>query len=75
MTTVRGIYENGVVKLLENPPATGNQKVLVTFIEETDEEIVRKLTLNQYTAEFRNYLEDSKEDLYQEYLKDNNENG
>ena len=75
MTTVKGIYENGVVKLLGKPPITGNGKVLITFIEETEEDAIRNLTLHQYTEEFKQYLEDPEEDIYQDYLKTKNEDG
>jgi hypothetical protein len=35
MVSVNGIYENGEVKLLENPPTVnGSAKVVVTFLEE-----------------------------------------
>ena len=73
MTTIRGVYENGVVKLLEKPPGTGTQKVLITFIEETGEDQGRDLKLYQYTEEFKQYLEDPEEDIYQDYLKKKNE--
>ena len=74
MTTVRGIFENGVVKLLEVPPVTGSQKVLVTFIEDTEEAGNRTVIPYQYTEEFTQYLEDPGEDIYQDYLKKKNEN-
>jgi predicted DNA-binding antitoxin AbrB/MazE fold protein len=73
MITVRGIYENGVVKLLEKPPAMGTQKVLITFLDETEDDAIRKLTQYQYTEEFQQYLEDPAEDVYQDYLKSKNE--
>lgn len=73
MTTVRGIYENGVVKLLEEAPVTGNQKVLITFIEGTEEDVIRNLTLHQYTEEFKQYLNDPREDIYQDFLKTKDE--
>lgn len=75
MKTVRGVYENGVVKLLGNPPVTGNKKVLITFIEETEEDAIRSLTLRQYSEEFKQYLENPEEDIYQDYLKSKNEDG
>ena len=73
MITVRGIYENGVVKLLEKPPAINKQRVLITFLDETEDDAIRKLTHYQYTEEFQQYLEDPEEDIYQDYLKSKNE--
>jgi hypothetical protein len=69
MITIKGIYENGQVKLLETPPVNSTNKVLITFIEEDEENDMRKLSFTQSTEEFKNYLEDSGEDIYQEYLK------
>ena len=34
LTTIEGIYDNGVVKFTENPPVHKRVKVLVTFFEE-----------------------------------------
>lgn len=34
LTTIEGIYDNGVVRFTENPPAHKRTKVLVTFLEE-----------------------------------------
>lgn len=67
MTTIKGIYENGEIKLLEEAPYKGNQKVLITFIE--DEDIERNISFDLSAKGLKNYFEDSGEDLYQEYLK------
>lgn len=75
MTTIRGIYENGQIKLLENPPADTPHKVLITFVEDENiagEEIIRNLSLMQPNDFSKEYLEDEREDLYQDYAKKKN---
>jgi len=69
MTTIKGLYEDGQVTLLEIPPVKGSKKVLITFIEENENEVLRSISLTSSTKEFKQYLSDSNEDLYQEYLK------
>lgn len=39
MLTVEGIYNNGVVELLETVPAMDRSKVLITFLENSDIEL------------------------------------
>ncbi len=70
MKTIKGVYEDGKIKLLEEPPAHKSNKVLVTFID-TENEMgdIRELSLQQLNAAFSNYLQDEREDLHQEYLK------
>ena len=70
MITIKGIYKNGKIRLLEKPPLKGTNKVLITFIEEDEEDVLRKMSLTQSTEYFKNYLEDNREDLYQYYLKE-----
>ena len=41
-TTVNGIYENGVLILNETPPTTKKTKVIVTFLEEIEPEIIKQ---------------------------------
>jgi len=75
MTTIRGIYENGQIKLLENPPVDTPHKVLITFVEDENiagEEIIRNLSLTQPNDFSKEYLEDEREDLYQDYAKKKN---
>ncbi len=70
MTTLRGIYENGQIRLLEQPPAFNTNKVLITFIEEeNEEEWIRNFSLQNTITGSKEYLEDEREDLYQEYIK------
>jgi hypothetical protein len=69
MTTVKGLYEHGQVILLEKAPVEDSKKVLITFIEDDENDILRSISLTSSTKEFKQYLADSNEDLYQEYLK------
>ena len=69
MITVHGIYEDGQIKLLEEAPLKTKKKVLVTFLDDDTEDDIREASLNNSTAWFKNYLEDSGEDLYQDYAK------
>ncbi|MDQ2753338.1 MAG: hypothetical protein M3R72_09990 [Bacteroidota bacterium] len=68
MITIKGVYENGEVKLLEVPPVNKTNKVLITFIEEEEDEL-RNISLQKFSADFNSYLENSNEDIYQDYLK------
>ncbi len=70
MITIKGVYENGKIKLLEKAPSNTSQKVLVTFIEEDIEEsYLRNLSLTQMNEAMEEYLKDEHEDLYQDYAK------
>ncbi len=70
MTDLRGIYENGQIRLLEQPPTSNTNKVLITFIEEeNEEEWIRNFSLQNTITGIKEYLEDEREDLYQEYIK------
>ncbi len=70
MTTIRGVYENGKITLLEQPPVSHTKKVLITFIDEANEEEgIRNSSLQNNLQSVREYLEDEREDLYQEYIK------
>ena len=68
MLTVRGIYEDGQVKLLDKVPIAERQQVLITFMHEAEGE-TRSISLKQTSKEWTNYLSDEREDLYQEYVK------
>jgi len=68
MITIKGVYENGEIKLLEAAPIKTGSKVLVTFIEDEEDEL-RNISFQQQSPVFDDYLKDSKEDLYQDYLK------
>lgn len=72
MKTVKGIYENGKIKLLEKVEFKTSKKVLVTFLEEekiNEEKQVRGLSLTQPDDFLQEYLEDEREDLYQDYAQ------
>ena len=68
MVTIPGIYENGKIELLRKVPAATRQKVLITFIEEDEDDTIRFISLNKKTGEMEDYLEDKNEDIYQDYL-------
>ncbi|HEX5150353.1 MAG TPA: antitoxin AF2212-like protein [Parafilimonas sp.] len=70
MITVHGVYEGGQIKLLEEVPLKTKKRVLITFLDDDDtEDDIREASLNNSTEWFKNYLEDSGEDLYQDYAK------
>ncbi|MEP6513652.1 MAG: hypothetical protein ABJA79_07275 [Parafilimonas sp.] len=68
MQTVNGIYDGKKIKLLQQAPVQKPCKVIVTFVDEEEEE----------TESFRNHISDEdafnfwkakEEDIYQDYLK------
>ena len=72
MKTVRGVYENGDIKLLEKTSIAGSKKVLVTFIDEeveAEETAIRDISLNYSSQTLEDYIYDEREDLYQDFLK------
>ena len=68
MTTIKGVYKDGEITLLELAPAVLSSQVLITFIEDEQHD-ERMISLQQKTTEFNKYLKDTNEDLYQDYLK------
>lgn len=74
METVKGIYENGKIKLLEKVNYKSSQKVLITFLEEekrSEEDEIRGLSLSQPANFLKEYLQDEREDIYQDYAQKN----
>ncbi len=71
MKTVKGEYENGNIKLLEEAPLIHQNRVLITFLEDEENEdyVLRYISLQQ-PASFLEYLQDEREDLYQDFLND-----
>jgi hypothetical protein len=72
MITVRGVFENGTVKLLEPVPGKTGQRVIITFLDEENQweaDDIRSLSLLQPNKFFEEYLTDEREDLYQDYAK------
>lgn len=49
MLSVKGVYENGEVKLKEKIPTPGEVPVIVTFLEEIEEEKPQELDLDQFS--------------------------
>jgi predicted DNA-binding antitoxin AbrB/MazE fold protein len=69
MITVKAVYENGAIKLLEDAPLHEHQQLLVTLMEETKTENESRNFSLQQPESFKEYLSDEREDLYQDYLK------
>lgn len=66
MLTVKGIYNGKEFVALENFPKNKNFKVIITFVEELDEdEEIRNFSAQTDTFDFWN---DEREDLYKDYL-------
>ena len=69
MLAIPAIYEGGKFFPLEAMPAEGKFKVIITFIEELDdEEDVRNFSAQMDTFSF---WESEKEDIYQDFLVEN----
>ena len=69
MITVKAIYENGSIKLLEDAPLQEQQQLLITLMdEEPADKAIRNISL-QLPDSFKEYLSDEREDLYQDYIK------
>jgi hypothetical protein len=68
MLALKGIYDGKNVRLFE--PLTDNKKykVVVTFIEEINDEAQELRTFASGVKDFT-FWESEKEDLYQDYLK------
>ena len=71
MKTIKGEFEKGNIKLLEEAPSGHQNKVLITFLEDDENEdyVLRTISLQQ-PASFMEYLQDEREDLYQDFLND-----
>lgn len=67
MLVVEGFYENGKVEFYKPPVALNEQKVLVSFPENEEDE-QRLLSLQQESIWIQDYLLDKSEDLYQDFL-------
>ena len=72
MTTVKGIYENGRIKLSEKVSFKTSKNVLITFLEEekpNEDEHLRSFSLTHPDIFLKEYLKDECEDLYQDYVE------
>ncbi len=66
MQTIEGIFDGKTFIPLEKVPVSKKYKVIITFVEEFDEdEEIRSLSAQ--TDSF-GFWEDKREDLYQDYL-------
>ena len=36
-TAIKGVYENGQIRLMEDPPPIKNSEVIITFLNDTEE--------------------------------------
>ena len=68
MLALNGIYDGKFVRLLENLPENKMYRVVVTFIEELQE---GDAELRNFTAQTQglHFWNDTREDIYQDYLK------
>ncbi len=66
MLTIKGLYDGNKFVALENFPKNKNSKVIITFIDEiNDDAEIREMTSQTNALKF---WEDEREDLYQDYL-------
>lgn len=66
MLTVKGIYNGSEFVALENFPKNKNFKVIITFVEELDEDEELRNFSSQMDA--LDFWKDEKEDFYQDFL-------
>ena len=66
MLAVKAYYDGKNLKLFEKLPKNKKYKVLITFIEEVENEDELRAFSSQ-TSSFK-FWEDAREDLYQDYL-------
>ena len=66
MYSVKGIYKEGKVELLETVDIKSSCKVIVTFVEEEDVAKLREYPADEDAFSFWKVNE---EDIYQDYLK------
>jgi predicted DNA-binding antitoxin AbrB/MazE fold protein len=49
MLSVRGVYENGAVKFNEKVSINGETPVIVTFLEDLEEEETKRVSLSDFS--------------------------
>ncbi|MDQ1353854.1 MAG: hypothetical protein QG657_4161 [Acidobacteriota bacterium] len=49
MLSVKGLYEHGTVKLDEKVPITMDTPVIVTFLEDVEEEEIKTINLDDFS--------------------------
>jgi hypothetical protein len=54
MLSIRGIYENGEIKVLERMPKKGKFEVIITFIENQQNTLVEKHNLAGLLSDLNN---------------------
>lgn len=74
MVVIEGIYENGVVKLEEEVQSKKPLKVMVTFLEETEYQPIKRLTMGDFSfTKTRNILKNVSSSLSDELIKERRE--
>lgn len=71
MEAIRGIYDGEKFVALEHFPQKKKYKVIITFLEELDEDEEVRLFSAQTNA--FSFWEDEREDIYQDYLQTKSE--
>ena len=68
MLSVKGIYEEGKIKLLEKIQARKRSKVIITFIDDPDTSEDERLREFASTSGSLAFWNNDAENLYQDYL-------
>jgi hypothetical protein len=68
MLSVKGIYEEGKVKLLEKIQARKRSKVIITFIDDSDLSEDEKLREFSSTGDGLAFWNSDAENIYQDYI-------
>ena len=64
MLSVRGIFDGKAVKLLDEVKIDEPRKVIVTFLEDTDEEIHKEIYAASGKSGTFDFLKEPSEDIY-----------
>jgi len=64
MLSVKGIYDGGQIRLLDEVKIKAPQKVIVTFLEETDDEIQKEIYSTAEKSGSFEFLKEPAEDIY-----------
>jgi hypothetical protein len=68
MLSVKGIYEEGKVKLLEKVQSAKRSKVIITFVEDMDLNEEEKLGSFSANDNGLDFWKNDAEDIYKDYL-------
>ena len=70
MTTFKGIFDGKNVIIKDKVPFSEKQDVLVTFLDESNEDETELIRSFGSSSNAFKFWEDEKEDIYQDYLKE-----